>query len=49
MKETGIVATPGIGFGAAGEGCLRMSMVTHDNRFHDALLRLKKFMKAHSK
>lgn len=49
VKETGIVATPGIGFGAAGEGYLRMSMVTHDNRFHDALLRLKKFMKAHSK
>jgi aspartate/methionine/tyrosine aminotransferase len=44
IKETGIAVTPGVGFGACGEGYVRMSLVTHDNRFHDALLRLKKFI-----
>ncbi len=45
IKETGIVVTPGIGFGKCGEGYLRMSLVTHDNRFHDALLRMKEFLR----
>jgi aspartate/methionine/tyrosine aminotransferase len=44
VKETGIVTTPGVGFGSHGEGYIRMSLVTHDNRFHDALLRLKEFI-----
>jgi LL-diaminopimelate aminotransferase len=45
LTETGIVSTPGIGFGSQGEGFVRFSLVTHDNRFHDALLRIKKWMK----
>jgi aspartate/methionine/tyrosine aminotransferase len=45
LKETGIAVSPGAGFGAYGEGYVRMALVTHDNRFHDALLRLKKFIK----
>lgn len=45
IKETGIAIAPGIGFGTHGEGYVRMALVTHDNRFHDALLRLKKFLK----
>ncbi len=45
LKETGVVVTPGIGFGKAGEGYVRMALVTHDNRFHDALLRIKEFIK----
>ncbi len=45
LKETGVSVTPGIGFGECGEGYVRMALVTHDNRFHDALLRLKKFIK----
>ena len=45
LKETGIVVTPGIGFGEYGDGFVRMSLVTHINRFHDAYLRLKKFLK----
>ncbi|MCX5777667.1 MAG: LL-diaminopimelate aminotransferase [Elusimicrobia bacterium] len=49
IQETGVVVTPGIGFGASGEGYIRISLVTHDNRFHDALLRLKKFIKTHGK
>lgn len=45
IKETGIAISPGIGFGEYGEGYVRMALVTHDNRFHDALLRLKKLLK----
>ncbi len=49
LKETGVAVSPGVGFGEAGEGYIRMSLVTHDNRFHDALLRFKEFQKKHSK
>ncbi|MDR1087187.1 MAG: hypothetical protein LBL16_02960 [Endomicrobium sp.] len=47
VKETGVVVSPGIGFGKHGEGYIRMSLVTHDKRFHDALLRIGKFTKMH--
>jgi aspartate/methionine/tyrosine aminotransferase len=49
LKETGVVISPGLGFGSCGEGYIRMALVTHDNRFHDTLLRLKDFMKKHGK
>lgn len=49
LKETGVVVSPGVGFGKSGEGYIRLSLVTHDNRFHDALLRFKEFIKKHSK
>lgn len=49
LKETGVVVTPGVGFGPSGEGYIRISLVTHDNRFHDALLRFKEFMARHGK
>jgi LL-diaminopimelate aminotransferase len=45
VKETGVVVSPGVGFGKYGEGYVRMSLVTHDKRFHDALLRIGKFTK----
>ncbi|MBI3291766.1 MAG: aminotransferase class I/II-fold pyridoxal phosphate-dependent enzyme [Elusimicrobia bacterium] len=45
IQETGIVVAPGVGFGPGGEGYVRMALVTHDHRFHDALLRLKKFLR----
>jgi len=44
IRETGVVVAPGVGFGDAGEGYIRMALVTHDKRFHDALLRFKKIM-----
>ncbi|MDR0617285.1 MAG: aminotransferase class I/II-fold pyridoxal phosphate-dependent enzyme, partial [Endomicrobium sp.] len=46
VKEIGVVVSPGVGFGKHGEGYVRMSLVTHDKRFHDALLRISKFTKA---
>lgn len=42
LRETGVAVAPGAGFGPAGEGFIRIALVTHDNRFHDALLRFKK-------
>ncbi len=49
LKETGVVVSPGTGFGECGEGYIRMALVTHDKRFHDVLLRLKQFIKTHGK
>ena len=45
IERTGIAVSPGSGFGSYGEGYVRMALVTHYDRFHDALLRLKKFIK----
>ncbi len=45
LKKTGIVFAPGAGFGDCGEGYVRIALVTHTNRFHDTLLRLKEIMK----
>ncbi len=45
IEETGIAVAPGIGFGSYGEGFVRMATVTHFQRFHDALLRLKEFIR----
>ncbi len=45
LAETGIAVTPGIGFGENGDDFVRMSLVTHINRFHDASLRLKKILR----
>jgi aspartate/methionine/tyrosine aminotransferase len=44
IQKTGIAVAPGIGFGKYGEGYVRIALVTHINRFHDAVLRLKKFL-----
>lgn len=44
IRETGVVVAPGVGFGAGGEGYIRMALVTHDKRFHDVLLRFKKML-----
>ncbi len=44
LRDTGVVVAPGVGFGPGGEGFVRFALVTHDNRFHDALLRFKKLL-----
>ncbi len=45
IEKTGIAVAPGIGFGSYGEGYVRLAVVTHFQRFHDALQRLRKFLK----
>ena len=42
MEETGIVCTPGVGFGSYGEGFVRMSLTISDDRLKEALKRIKK-------
>ena len=41
MEKSGIVATPGIGFGDAGEGYIRFSLTAGDDRLREAANRLE--------
>lgn len=40
LDETGVVVTPGIGYGPSGEGYVRLSITTPDERIDEALRRL---------
>jgi LL-diaminopimelate aminotransferase len=42
LKETGVVATPGVGFGNYGEGYIRFSITQPTNRIEKAVERLEK-------
>jgi LL-diaminopimelate aminotransferase len=42
IREAGVVPTPGIGFGAYGEGFIRLSLTVDDQRIREAIERLKK-------
>lgn len=42
LQQTGIVSTPGNGFGAAGEGYIRMTLTVGADRLKEALDRLKR-------
>jgi len=46
LRQTGVVVSPGAAFGEYGEGYVRIALVTHINRFHDAALRIKEFFKS---
>jgi LL-diaminopimelate aminotransferase len=41
LTEAGIVATPGIGFGEWGEGYIRMSLTTREERLREAARRIR--------
>jgi LL-diaminopimelate aminotransferase len=40
IEEAGVLITPGIGFGPAGEGHFRISLTTPDDRLDEALHRI---------
>jgi LL-diaminopimelate aminotransferase len=42
MLERGVVVTPGVGFGPAGEGFIRMALTQPVTRIEEALRRIKK-------
>ncbi len=42
IEQAGIVATPGNGFGEAGEGYIRMALTVDESRLKEAIERLKK-------
>jgi LL-diaminopimelate aminotransferase len=44
LEEADIVVTPGIGFGKAGEGYVRMSLTLPIDRIHQAVARLAKIL-----
>ena len=42
LEKTGIVATPGVGFGRAGEGYVRFALTVTEARIREALTRMEK-------
>jgi LL-diaminopimelate aminotransferase len=42
IEQAGIVATPGNGFGEAGEGYIRMALTVDEKRLKEAIGRLKR-------
>jgi LL-diaminopimelate aminotransferase len=42
IEQAGIVATPGNGFGEAGEGYIRMALTVDEKRLKEAIVRLKR-------
>ena len=44
LDEANIVVTPGVGFGKAGEGYVRMSLTIPTDRIHEAVARLAKIL-----
>ncbi len=45
LERTGLVVTPGIGYGPNGEGYFRISMTAPDERIDQGMSRLKEFVK----
>ncbi len=41
LEKTGVVATPGVGFGASGEGYVRFTLTVDEDRIREALRRMK--------
>jgi LL-diaminopimelate aminotransferase len=48
LDEAGIVVTPGVGYGKHGEGYIRLSLTTPDERLEEAIVRLKAWHKRKS-
>ena len=44
LRETGLALTPGVAFGAAGEGCVRLCFAAREETVADALGRFTRFM-----
>ncbi len=42
IKEAGVAVSPGIGFGSAGEGCVRFALVENEQRIRQATKGIKK-------
>ncbi len=45
LEKTGVVVTPGVGYGPSGENYFRVSMTAPDSRIDTALERLRSFMR----
>lgn len=47
LNEANVVVTPGIGYGKAGEGYIRLSLTTPDERLEEGLARLEAWNRSH--
>lgn len=47
IEEKGLVLTPGVGFGTAGENFFRFAMTVDVPKIHDAVERLSDYIKKH--
>lgn len=47
LEEAGVVTLPGTGFGAAGEGYLRLSYANSQDNLREALQRIERFLVSH--
>ena len=45
LVEAGVAVAPGIGFGAYGEGYVRIALIENDNRIRQAARNIKEFLK----
>jgi alanine-synthesizing transaminase len=45
LTEAGVAVAPGIGFGEAGEGYVRIALIENDNRIRQAARNIKEFLK----
>lgn len=41
LEKTGVVVTPGVGFGTHGEGYFRIALTVNEERLHEAMARIK--------
>ena len=46
LDETGVAVTPGTNFGSGGEGYVRISLTTPDDRLHEAVARIERAVAA---
>jgi LL-diaminopimelate aminotransferase len=46
LDEAGVVVTPGVGYGRRGEGYIRISLTTPDDRLREGLKRLEEWHSA---
>jgi LL-diaminopimelate aminotransferase len=42
LERTGVVMTPGVGYGAHGDGFVRLSLTTPDDRLDEAVARIRR-------
>jgi len=45
LEQAGVVVTPGRGYGPAGEGFVRLSLTTPDDRIAEAVERIRRSLK----
>ena len=45
LREAGVVVSPGVGFGAQGEGCVRFALIEPDDRLREAGVRIGRVLR----